>query len=774
MSIIIFFAPVRILLYECEKLHHAKNPIMLNLDVMQNRKRKSDKPRTTPWVLGLLVFGLFAFLIILQSSNIWKSFTIETAEDSLTLYALLSLNFIALIIFSFIFIRNLLKLFRERRARILGSKIKTRLLIYFFGISFLPILAMAVFSYLYMNRALERWFQQIPDSVISETRKMQNDAVLERSQKLNETARMLAAAETNQNLTNDNLNRLLETGNLSHIEIISPAGEVLAQSERKLEREQKEELDRTLDFIRQGKSDAPELRDSKGFDVAVADFADGRKLVIVPQIMPDSKLDQTVENSFAEFSKLNAQKTRIRQIGLSTLGLLTFLLIFTSSWTALYIARGLTVPIKALAEGADEIARGNFANRVDVLAEDELGLLVSSFNQMSAKLEENSAELSERRRYIETVLQSLSTGVISFNADNKLTTINRAAVQMLKLENADFQNFSLSQLVSEENRVILEKIINRAKRGGASREQTILAREYADGAGGGGGAETSEGLPVALTATALPNAGGTVLVIEDLSELITAQRASAWAEVARRMAHEIKNPLTPIQLSAERIAKRFAQSQNPKSKVQSFLEVFKSKSDSETSIIEDPNAKVIKDGTETILREVNSLKSMVDEFSRFARLPNVKLESGNLNALIEKSAMLYDDRFENLKIETNLAKDLPNAMIDEEQLKRVFVNLIDNAIEASDELQDDTRISITTRHDAARDLSVAEVSDNGRGIAPPALQKLFQPYFSTKGRGTGLGLAIVQRIIIEHGGKIKVIAGVPKGAKFIVELPLAS
>jgi nitrogen fixation/metabolism regulation signal transduction histidine kinase len=260
-------------------------------------------------------------------------------------------------------------------------------------------------------------------------------------------------------------------------------------------------------------------------------------------------------------------------------------------------------------------------------------------------------------------------------------------------------------------------------------------------------------------------------VIEDLSELIAAQRASAWAEVARRMAHEIKNPLTPIQLSAERIAKRFESIQNSKSKVQSFLEVFTAKVENQKTVNEDQTAKVIKEGTETILREVNSLKSMVDEFSRYARLPDAKFESGNLNDIIRQSVALYEDRLPDIKIKTNLSENLPNAMIDDEQLKRVFVNLIENATEAFDEAQTDKQISIKTFFDAARDLIVAEVSDNGSGIAPANFQKLFQPYFSTKGRGTGLGLAIVQRIVIEHNGKIKAVSNAPRGAKFIVELP---
>ena len=245
--------------------------------------------------------------------------------------------------------------------------------------------------------------------------------------------------------------------------------------------------------------------------------------------------------------------------------------------------------------------------RVEVLAEDELEMLVSAFNQMSATLARNSAELSERRKYIETVLQSLSTGVISFDSENRVTTINKAAIQIFKLEDADFENIKLEKLVSSENFAILEKLLNRARRIGKASEQTVLQREQEEGNAG-----INENLPLALSAAALSETDGdkkgVVLVIEDLSELIAAQRASAWQEVARRMAHEIKNPLTPIQLSAERIAKRFNSVQSPKSKVQSFLDVFSVKNKDQKPKTEDQNAKVIKDGTETILREVQSFK----------------------------------------------------------------------------------------------------------------------------------------------------------------------
>lgn len=727
----------------------------------------SQTKRRTPWLLGIIVLLLLAILVVLQTSNLWRNLSIESAEDTIALYALSSLNFVAFIIFAFIFFRNLVKLIRERRTLQLGAKIKSRLLIYFIAISLLPIIAQAVFSYLYMNRALERWFTRITIEVLNAPENVQNQALKNQTVKLNQTARMLAASLENQEITEKKLSELLIQGNLTRISLIGKDGKVLADSERSLSPEQKVELDKTTAFIKNGNFSEPSLNDGSGFDVAVGLFADGRRLIIVPDLYTEETISQVVKTARNDFDVLKAKEGDVRQIGFWVLGLLTFLLIFASMWTAFYVARGLTVPIKALAEGADEIARGNLGHRINVLAEDELALLVAAFNQMSSKLEENSAELQERRRYIETVLQSLSTGVISFDANNRVTTINKAAVRMLKIENGNLHHFSLANLVAAENREALEKLINRAKRIGQASEQTVLQRERA-----AENAETDENIPVALTATSLPDAGGAVLVIEDLSELLQAQRASAWSEVARRMAHEIKNPLTPIQLSAERIAKRFTDAQNPKSKVQTFLDVFKTKAVGEKTITDEQTVKVIKDGTNTILREVSSLKAMVDEFSRFARLPNAKLELGDLNEIVRQSIVLYEDR--GAKIEADLTGDLPKTMIDEEQLKRVFVNLIENAVESFDESQEDKRVSVKTFYDKGRDLIVAEVSDNGNGIPPSNFQKLFQPYFSTKGRGTGLGLAIVQRIIIEHGGKIKAVNNSPRGAKFIVELPLAS
>lgn len=709
------------------------------------------KRRKTPWVVGTIMVVSLATLVILQSTNLWKDFAIETSVDLLLLYALSSLNFIALVIFGFIFLRSIIKLMRERRTLVLGAQIKTRLLIYFFAVSLLPIIAMAVFSYLFMNRALERWFTQIPENVIREAREVQKQALVDRAEKLDESTRMLAALLEKTEPSQADLGKIVEAGSLTHISIVTTANQTIAGFERELPPNQERDLIAILVAARSGNMAEPSLRDGKGFDVSVANMSGGRRLIVIPDPVGTRTVSQIVENSVSEFERLKQKQVTVRQVGFLTLGVLTFLLIFASSWIAISVARGLTAPIKALAEGADEIARGNLGHRVDVFAEDELELLVTTFNEMSARLESNSIELGERRKYIETVLETLPTGVISFDADDRISTINRAAVNILRLDGDNFLAANLEVLVSDENRAALERLIRRARRVGHASDQTVLKDEYLDGS-----AATENNLTVALTATKLPADGGIVLVIEDLSELISAQRASAWQEVARRMAHEIKNPLTPIQLSAERIAKRFTNSGHADNGGGKRW----------------PLGDVVHESTATILREVTSLKTMVDEFSRFARLPDTKLETGDLNDVIDQAVTAFDDRFSRLVIDLELADALPGVSLDAEQLKRVFVNLIENSVEAFEKNADEPRILLTTRYEVARDLVVAEVSDNGKGIAPGDLQKLFQPYFSTKGRGTGLGLAIVNRIITEHHGRINVVANQPKGAKFIIELPV--
>jgi nitrogen fixation/metabolism regulation signal transduction histidine kinase len=727
-------------------------------------------------VLGSIVAILLVIIAAQGLFNLWAFVPAETGADTLLLYALSTLNFVAFVVFSFILLRSLLRLRRERRARQPGSKIQTRLLVYFIGLSLLPITAMAAFSYLFLNRSVEKWMGRLPENVVERFREQQREVSAAQNQRLRETATLLAVAirQKPQAEWQTVLDQLAQTGELTAIEIVSNKGEPIARSQTSISERYATELNGVLQRGRHPTEilDA-ELSDGKGFDLTSVPLTESSRLLLVPHRFSDADVSDAIAGSQSEYQHLVQRQRKVRLLGLSTLGLMTLLLLFASTWVAIHLARGFAAPIKSLAEASKEVARGNLSHRVATPADDELALLADSFNQMTAELEENrrhieagaatlkekNQALEERRNYIETVLNSLSTGVVSLDQNDCVTTINAAAASILKLSEAPPAWAKLSSLLSQEDRVMLERLLRRARRAGRSAEQSQLTRGSA-----------ANSIPVALTATALGAASGVergvVLVIDDLSELLTAQRAAAWSEVARRIAHEIKNPLTPIQLSAERIARQFGTRLNGSAEdsIESDGNGTATASDSEEL------KRVVEECTTSITREVSGLKALVDEFSRFARMPGPQRAVGDLNEVIRQASLLYEDRLDGVELQLQLAADLPAAMLDGEQIKRVFVNLMDNALEALT-LQDERRVTIATRHDAAREIVLAEVEDTGEGIPVSDFKRLFQPYFSTRGRGTGLGLAIVQRIISEHGGRIYAEPNQARGARFVIELP---
>jgi two-component system nitrogen regulation sensor histidine kinase NtrY len=738
-------------------------------DNRENRMQR--RRRVLLWVLGGTVLLLLA-IIVSQQLWLWTVVRPDTAADALVLYALSTLNFVAFVVFLFIFIRNLLKLRRERKERQLGSKIKTRLLIYFISISFLPITAMAVFSYLFLNRSLEKWFNPFPDEILQQATEVKREALLTQNQTLRDTASLLVMFLSQQSPEERRatMDQIVTSGQLVGIEIVGADGSVEARSRANLSSADSDQLEKLFSEARKFRSPSgTTLADGKEFDVLAVPLNQAEMVIIAPQKRPVSDLADLVTGSERDYQDLVRRQRRVRLLGLSTLSLMTLILLFVSSWVAIYLARGIATPIKALAEASKEIARGNLSHRVTTIAEDELALLAHSFNQMTTQLDENrrhieagAAELRdknlalrERRNYIETVLQSLSTGVISVDENDCVTTLNAAAKRMLAPGDKTEDNPKLSNLIGSEDWLVVERLLRRARRAGHATEQTQLER--------GGGP-----LPVAITATALRDSKaprrGVVLVIEDLSELLAAQRAAAWSEVARRMAHEIKNPLTPIQLSAERIAKSYGRATANGNGLSAA---------SEDRLDEKRVAAVITECTETISREVAGLKAMVDEFSRFARLPAIRLELANLNDVVTQAVVLYEERLDGVSLSVEMDREIPPSMLDVEQIKRVFVNLIDNALEALVSVADEKRIAITTRHDGERSLLRVEVADTGQGIEPGDFRRLFEPYFSRRDSGTGLGLAIVQRIILEHGGYIRAEKNHPRGAKFIIELPAA-
>jgi len=729
----------------------------------ERRERIRRRRRILLWVLGATVVLLLA-IIVSQQLWLWTVVRPETPADALILYALSTLNFVAFVVFLFIFVRNLLKLRRERRERQLGSKVKTRLLVYFISISFLPITAMAVFSYLFLNRSLEKWFNPFPDEIVQQATEVKRLTLASQGQTLRDTASLLAmllAGQTSEE-RQATMQQVVNSGQLVRIEIAGRDGSSTFFQTPNLSPGDSEQLEKLFSNARHG-PDALNQVDGKEFDALAVPLNQSEMLIIAPQKRASNDLTDLVAGSERDYQGLVSKQRRVRLLGLSTLGLMTLILLFVSSWVAIYLARGIATPIKALAEASNEIARGNLKHRVTTIADDELALLAESFNQMTAQLEENRSRieagaaelrdtnlaLRERRNYIETVLQSLSTGVISLDENDCVTTLNASAAQILALADNAEDNPKLSTLIGSEDWLVVDRLLRRARRTGHATEQTQL----------GSGA-----LPVSMTATALPDSRGprrgVVLVIEDLSELLAAQRAAAWSEVARRMAHEIKNPLTPIQLSAERIAKSYG-----RATANGGSNGFRTDERADEKRV----AAVINECTETITREVAGLKAMVDEFSRFARLPATRLEQANLNDVITHAAGLYQERLDGVSLTLVLDSELPSSMLDIEQIKRVFVNLIDNALAAVSSVSNEKKITIVTSHDAEK--MRAEVADTGQGIEPADFRRLFEPYFSRRDSGTGLGLAIVQRIIMEHGGHIRAERNHPRGAKFVIELP---
>jgi nitrogen fixation/metabolism regulation signal transduction histidine kinase len=444
-----------------------------------------------------------------------------------------------------------------------------------------------------------------------------------------------------------------------------------------------------------------------------------------------SDLAARVAKESDTYGSKESPRRSFRDTSVLLLALMTVLVLFAAVWVGISMSRRITLPIEALSVATREISAGNLDHRVNIQAGDELGMLVTLFNDMAGRLQGMTREVEARRRYIEVILENIPSGVISVDTDLRVHTLNRAARTMFSIGAADH----LSQIFGEDELKEIRSLLDEtSERGEATRELAF----------------TAPGRPAhsAVTASRLET-GGFVLLVEDLTEVVRAQKASAWREVARRLAHEIKNPLTPIQLSAERIARNVSRLPAPSPRVGS----------------------VIQECVVAIVDEVSSLKNLVDEFVRFARLPAVARGPSSVGDLVDRTLALYEERLEGIDVVIDIPKDLPDALMDAMQMKRVLVNLIDNALEAlAGEPQKSLRIACGLTRDGA--MARLTIEDTGRGVAPEDRERLFKPYFSTRKNGVGLGLAIVSRVVADHGGYIDVEPNTPRGTRFIIELPL--
>lgn len=739
-------------------------------------------------ILSIVVLLLMLSLIAQGGFNLTPFVTPDTAAETLLLYALSTLNFLAFVTLLFVLLRNVLKLVRERRAARLGSKFKLRLVSYAIGLSLLPVLLLFFFAFGLLNRSIDRWFGEPARQIVDDARAIQDSYFKKEEADLIASVRTIArtispARQTDYNTQgfSAQLDQQMADYNLALVRIVLPGGrKTFQRGEKKVESDIADTLGAAEQHMQAG-GDSFSGSDEGDSPTAIfiiagirlsGDASDPQALIVAQEFPPElTQRAATISEHHENFHSLLGKIKRIKAIYILLLAAVTLLLIFSASWLALYVARGITIPIQALAEATDRVAQGDFGHPVEVIAEDELAVLVKSFNQMAAMLAENrerlehaaddlsriNLALDNRRRYIETVLESLSTGVISADEHAGIATINHSALWMLGLKDKPEIGTPIDRVVEAPQGEQLAALCRRARRSEIAQAEIEFRRT--DGSI----------LSTATTAIALRTSEGTieglVIVIEDLTDLIQAERAAAWSEVARRMAHEIKNPLTPIQLSAERIMRNYERGVG--TRTEPHLD------------------EVVREGTTTIVREVAALQRMVEEFSRFARLPEARLVEAPLNDVIRDAVNLYAERLDGIHMECRLADDLPALSIDAEQIKRVLVNLIDNAVEA---LSADGRnggngsgggrfdsmerlITLESCYLKATDSVRLTVADTGHGISRRDRDKLFLPKFSTRSRGTGLGLAIVSHIVGDHKGRVWVEDNQPCGARFIIELP---
>lgn len=733
-------------------------------------------PSTQPPRRGLVIFLLIIVPALLFLAWSQASFNLNfiqpsTVQQTIVLVALSLLISIAFIVFALILVRNLLKLYVERRQQQLGSRFKTRMVVAFLGLSLVPVCFLFAFAYGLLNRSIDKWFgapfdvlRKDATEVVARLDAEERQSALHSAEHLATHPRLLqAVGQPDPGALDAFLVR--QTSNLgleaalcfdSNGHLLAHAGAPRPDAADVLEAIPgiaSRDLPADGAVVKWGRGAPGEIiaarpvEDAGGRRVATA--------VVVRRLPSDvASVVQEMQSEIGKYDELSRAKKIVRVNYLLALGLLTLLILFAATWFALFLSKQVTVPIQALAEGTHQVSQGNLGFQVAAPSSGELKVLIRSFNDMTRQLQENreaieraarelqqaNRELEERGNTMEAILENIPTGVISFDPEGQITRINSTMERMFAP--ADVKSArKLTDLFSPEDARDLERLFRRAARQGTITQQMELAL---------GGRPSV----VALTLSSIRarhGAVGSVLVIEDLSELLRAQRAAAWREVAQRLAHEIKNPLTPIQLSAERIQRQIEKAGS-------------SWSSGELAATVEESASLIR-------REVETLKSLVDEFSRFARFPSSRMVHTSVNQVIENALHVFDGRLSGIEVHQELDPGLPPVQLDPEQMKRVMVNLIDNAAEALERAA--TReIWIRTTLDPERDVVELVVADSGPGIPPDAKEKLFLPYFSTKDRGTGLGLAIVSHIVSEHHGSIRVEENRPTGSQFIIELPV--
>ncbi len=683
--------------------------------------------------LSVLLLGLMT-IVLWQTSLSFGDFRPSGLQQTIVLWGISTLVFLGMVTLGFILFRNFVKLYMERQANRVGSKIKTRLVAGALALTILPVVFLASFAFSVLNRTLDKWFSAPVDQLQANALAMIEELQDAARDKADTLARWLAALPEVQERSaglKTALQRFAEENSLCYAAVVeSEAAAPLAEYAA---------APRYAGLWRR----APDPTSLEDTVFAISPVGDGARVVAGWQIPADlAAKRQAMDAQYRAYQDQRQSLRFLRYTYVGMLALITLFVLFVATWSALFLSKQIVIPIDRLVRATAQVSLGHLDYRVETGAIDELGLLVRSFNQMAEQLEHSRAELDARRRFTEAILEAIPTGVISLSAQGEILRVNPSLGRIFPPERAAPARW-LEDLFTGEDLAQVRRLIRRAERTGLA---TGALELQLDG----------QAKHLAVTVSALDPEGGSrgcVLVLEDTSSLLRAQKSLAWQEVAQRVAHEIKNPLTPIALSAERINRLLAR-YGPHREVRDRLEM----------------DRLVERCTATITREIETLKTLVDEFSQFARFPTARPEPGDLNDIVESALETCVGRLESLRIEKRLAPSLPLVSLDAELFRRAVVNLLDNALEAMT-VGPERVLSVATALGAAGDTVELRVGDTGHGIAAQDREKLFLPYFSTRRRGTGLGLAIVSRIVAEHQGSIRVEDNHPRGARFVVEIP---
>ncbi len=674
------------------------------------------KPHVRSLLIALFIFIVVTFGIELHYLN-RGSIPLPT---QIVILLLLNITLLAFLVLVFFIAKNIVKLILERKNRVLGYKFKTKLTFILVALTLLPAFSLFVLSSGLIANYIDRWFApQIKKPLEDSIRIARTIYDIER-QRILETARSVR--------TGKHPPRNIEVSRYTVLP--KDAGETVRAA-----------------FAGRESSEIVTVRRGEVIRAAVPEFDRKGKqtgVIVVEAAVPQTiqKQVDTIGEAYENYLALEAWKVPIKYNYLVTLGFFTLVIAFMALWAGIKISKGITEPVQALAQATECVASGDLDVRVPIQRDDEIGLLVNSFNHMVKELKEGKESLqsayveSDRRRlFLENILDNIDSGVIILDPGGRILMINRRGASIIKIAANQLLGKNYRELLSYIQSEELKNIVS----GIEGREFKPIKREVKATIG-------TAHLILRVFISSLKDAEkyiGMLVVFDDITGIIEAQKALTLQDVARKIAHEVKNPLTPIKLSAERMLKKWE--------------------------LREPDFEdVFYRSARTIVKEVDSLKRLVDEFSKFGKMPEVKKSPGSLPVLLNEVVALYKG-YKGLEINVNAPETLPLVEFDGEQLKRVFINIIDNAVQA---MTDRGRIDLTVGVDDLSETVSVAIADDGPGIPDADKEKLFQPYFSTKKNGTGLGLAIASRIVAEHGGYISVRDNEPRGTIFSIALPV--